>query len=184
MERTMVINDKIVRTILMFIVCGVAYWLEASTAGFDVLVIDAEVGTPIKGVNVVGWFSNRNGWKAWTESAPTYSDRKTTDKEGRCHVQGETNIGKTGVNIRNPPKDYYPATGIRYQFTQKPIFPFLHWRPTDLVITAALYKTERPVPLFVRRTILGNGQPISGRVKGSFGYDLIKASWLPPVRRW
>ena len=57
----------------------------------------------------------------------------------------------------------------------------MHWRPTDLVITAALYKIERPVPLFVRRTVLGNGQPIADRVQGLFAYDLIKAAWLPPL---
>ena len=44
--------------------------LNAATAGFDVLVVDADSGTPISNVEVTGWFANSNGWKAWTESAP------------------------------------------------------------------------------------------------------------------
>jgi hypothetical protein len=169
------------RTLVPLISNIVATQLFAATAAYDLVVVDADSFLPLKGVDVVGWFSNDNGWKAWTESAPEYVDKKTTDEDGRCHLEGETNNGRTGVNIRKPPKDYYPTTGIRYQFTQEPIFPLMHWRPTDLVITAALYKIERPVPLFVRRTILGNGQPISERVQGSFAYDLIKAAWLPPL---
>ncbi len=48
--------------------------LFAATAGFDVLVTDADSGIPIEGVEVVGWFGNDNGWRAWTESAPESLD--------------------------------------------------------------------------------------------------------------
>ena len=156
--------------------------LLSATAAYDLVVVDADTLKPIKGVDVVAWFSNNNGWKAWTESAPEYEDKKTTDENGRCHLAGETNNGRTGVNIHKPPRDYYPNSFcVRHQFTQKPTLPLMHWRPTDLVITAALCKIERPVPLFVRRTLLGNGQPISERVQGPFSYDLLKAAWLPPI---
>jgi hypothetical protein len=33
----------------------------------------------------------------------------------------------------------------------------------------------------VKRTVLGNGQDISERVKEEFSYDLLKAAWLPPI---
>ena len=71
--------------------------LNAATAGFDVLVLDADSGAPISGVDVTGWFSNNNGWKAWTDSAPTYDDKKTTDAKGLCHVEGETNTGEGSI---------------------------------------------------------------------------------------
>ena len=86
--------------------------LNAATAGFDVLVVDADSGTPISNVEVTGWFANSNGWKAWTESAPTYECKRTTDKNGLCHVEGETNNGKTGVDIDKAPEGYYRFSGM------------------------------------------------------------------------
>ena len=47
--------------------CAATMRLGAATAGFDVLVLDSDSLTPIEGVSVTGWFSNDNGWKAWTE---------------------------------------------------------------------------------------------------------------------
>ena len=154
---------------------------NAATAGFDVCVIDADTNLPIKGVGVVGWFGNSNGWRAWTESAPEYEDRKTTDENGRCHLSGETNNGKTGVNIHRPPQEYYPNSfSIKYTFTQKPLLPLMHWRPTDIVITASLQRVVRPVPLFVkraRRLIGSESIAINGN---RFGYDLVKGDFVPP----
>ncbi len=153
----------------------------AATAAYNLIVVDADTDLPIKGVDVVGWFSNSNGWKAWTESAPEYEDKKTTDENGICHLKGETNNGKTGVNIHYPPKGYYPNSFcVRHQFTQKPLLSLMRWRPTDLVITAKLQRVGHAVPLFVKRigrklgsdAILANGE--------SFAYDLVKGAFLPP----
>ena len=168
----------VISTIVLLLLANYA---NATTAGFDVRVVDADTNLPLSGVEVVGWFGNSNGWKAWTESAPTYECKRTTDKNGLCHVEGETNNGKTGVDIDKAPEGYYRFSGMSYRFVDRPSIPFMHWRPTDIVITAALCKIERPVPLFVRRTLLGNGQPISERVQGPFSYDLLKAAWLPPI---
>ena len=154
--------------------------LFAATAAYDLVVVDADSRLPLKGVNVVGWFSNDNGWKAWTESAPEYLDRKTTDENGRCHLEGETNNGRTGVNIRNPPKDYYPTFGIRHQFTQKPVLPLMHWRPTDLVITASLQRVMHPRPLFVKRIGWCIGSDAIDKNGRFFACDLVKGEFLPP----
>ena len=160
--------------------CVATMRLGAATACFDVLVLDADSLAPIEGVAVTGWFSNDNGWKAWTESAPTYADEEITDKYGFCHVKGETNTGKTGVNIRHPPKGYYPNYfAIRYRFTQKPLLPFTHWRPTDLVITARLQRVEHPVPLFVKRAGWKMGSDAIAKNEGEFAYDFQKG-FLPP----
>ena len=160
--------------------------LFAATAGFDVVVVDGDTLSPINGVDVVGWFSNDNGWKAWTESAPTYRDMQTTDTDGRCHVDGETNTGKTGINIRQPPKEYYPNVfRVRQIFTEKPILPLMHWRPTDLVITAALYRIEHPIPLFVKKSF--GKFDVDWKMVGDAGtnivlrYDFLAGDWLPPV---
>ena len=183
----MVNSNRILNKVLLFFMLGTfASSLFATTAGFDVLVVDAETFDPIKGVDVVGWFSNGNGWKAWTESAPTYVDKKITDKHGRCHVTGETNIGETGVNIRCPPKGYYPnCFRVRHIFTEKPIFPFTHWRPTDLVITAALYKIQSPVPLFVKKAFgkfdVDWPMDSDAGTNAVLRYDFIVGDWLPPA---
>ena len=161
--------------------CVAAIRLDAATAGFDVLVIDADSDTPISNVEVTGWFANSNGWKAWTESAPTYSDTKYTDTNGVCHVEGETNNGKTGVNIRHPPHEYYPNYFVvRHQFTQKPLFPLMHWRPTDLVITTKLQRVGHTVPLFVKRTARKLGSESIAANGESFSYDMVKGAFLPP----
>ena len=159
--------------------------LAATTASFDVLVVDAETGLPISGVNVAGWFSNSNGWKAWTESAPESVDNKTTDKNGFCHVSGETNTGETGVNIRHPPSGYYPnCFCVRYTFTDKPKWPFMQWRPTNAVITAALHRVVNPIPLFVKKA--GRKFDVDWPKEGDEGtnsvlrYDFIVGDWLPP----
>ena len=157
------------------------FQLVSATASYDLLVLDADTMKPIKGVDVVGWFSNSNGWKAWTESAPEYEDRKTTNEKGLCHLAGETNNGKTGVNIHKPPQGYYPNSfSIRYTFTQKPILPLMHWRPTDIVVTASLCKVEHPIPLFVKRVFLLPGQTAIAENGGKFAYDLVKGDCLPP----
>ncbi len=153
----------------------------AAPAEFNVCVTDAETGCPLTGVEVIGWFANSNGWKAWTESAPTYEYKKLTNENGFCHISGETNNGEVGFDIDQTPMGYYRYVGWKRKFVQKTISPHMRWCPTDLVITAALYRIERPVPLFIRRTVLGNGHDISERVKGSFSYDFLKAAWLPPI---
>ena len=78
--------------------------LFAATAAFELLVVDADTMVPIQGVDVVGWFSNNNGWKAWTESAPESLDNETTDENGRCRLKGETNTGNTGTTNPDPAK--------------------------------------------------------------------------------
>ena len=163
----------------------IARSLVAATAGFDVVVVDADTGNPMPGVDVVGWFCNSNGWKAWTEDPPTYKDKATTDENGRCPVKGETNTGETGVIIDKTPAGYYAYAGTSHWFTEKPILPLMHWRPTDLVITAALYRIEHPIPLFVKKAF--GKFDVDWKMVGDAGtnivlrYDFIVGDWLPPA---
>ncbi|MBQ3343109.1 MAG: hypothetical protein IJG84_14510 [Kiritimatiellae bacterium] len=174
-------RDKVISLMFGFVV----HSLAAATAGFDVVVVDADTGKPMSGVVVAGWFGNSNGWKAWTEDPPTYEDKATTDENGRCHVKGETNTGETGVAIAETPVGYYAYAGTSHWFTEKPILPLMHWRPTDLVITAALYRIERPMPLFVKKAF--GKFNVDWRKVGDAGtnivlrYDFLAGDWLPPV---
>lgn len=174
-------NSRILSNVLL-VMFGLSTWhCTALTAEFDVFVVDADTGCPINGVEVIGWFANSNGWKAWTESAPTYEDKKVTNENGLCHVTGETNNGEVGFDIDKVPVGYYRYVGWKHRFVQKSVFPLSHWCPADLVITATLHRIERPVPLFIQRVVLGNEHDISQRVNGTFSYDLLKAAWLPPL---
>lgn len=174
-------NNRILNNALLVAFGLFSCRCTAASAEFKVCVIDADTGCPMTGVEVIGWFANSNGWKAWTESAPTYECKKLTNENGLCHVSGETNNGEVGFDIDQTPMGYYRYVGWKHRFVQKTVFPLMRWHPTDLVITAALHRIERPIPLFVRRTVLGNGHPISERVHGPFAYDLLKAAWLPPI---
>ena len=178
----MQVSNKIIAAMLLYVSLQmVGLRLVAATAAYDLVVVDADTNQPIKGVDVVAWFSNSNGWKAWTESAPEYEDKKTTDENGLCHLKGETNNGRTGVNIHHPPEGFYPNSFyVRHQFTQKPLLPLMHWRPTDLVITAKLQRVEHPVPLFAKRMGRKLGDHAIAANGEFFAYDLVKGAFLPP----
>ena len=181
MEKIQMSSTRILNNMLLVMFSLFTCRCTATSAGFNVCVIDADTGRPMTGVEVVGWFANSNGWRAWTESALTYECKMLTNENGFCHVTGETNNGEVGFDIDQTPMGYYRYVGWKYRFVQKTVFPLVRWCPTDLVITAALHKIERPIPLFIRKTVLGNGQDISERVKEEFSYDLLKAAWLPPI---
>ena len=168
------------KCVLAVLLCFSAGALLSATASFDVLVVDSETKAPIKGVEVVGWFANSGGWKAWTEVAPTYEDRRTTNGDGLCKVSGETNKGEVGVDIDNPPQGYYPNHFICFRFSDRPILPLVNWRPTDMVVTAKLQRIGHAVPLFVKQMGRRLGCDAIAKNKESFAYDLVKGAFLPP----
>ena len=171
---------------IVAVVNVLALSLNAATAKFGVKLIDADTLAPIEGAKVVGYFENNNGWKAWTESPPEYTDEKYTDMNGLCWLQGETNDGDVGLHVRNPPLGYYPNKGVGHQFTQKPMLPLMHWRPTDLVITAVLCRVEHPVR-YERYLSQGHyflpGAEEIARNGDKVLYDLVKGDCLPPFGR-
>ena len=56
---------------ICFAMCGAI--ALADTARIGAYVIDAVTQKPVPGIKVSASFSNDNGWKAWTESAPRRS---------------------------------------------------------------------------------------------------------------
>ena len=173
-------NRGNVYKLLSIAVFTFTHGVVAETASFGVKVVDLDTGQPLSGIEVVGWFANSNGWKAWTESAPTYEDRRRTNTEGYCRVSGSTNNGRVGADVDNVPDGYYTHVGNTYQFTQKPMLPLMYWRPTDLVITAKLQRVGHTVPLFVKRMGRKPGSDAIAANGESFAYDLVKGDFMPP----
>ena len=64
-EYQMQISNRMLTTILFLASLQVVdFQLVAATAAYDLVVVDADTNLPIKGVNVVGWFSKQQ----WMES--------------------------------------------------------------------------------------------------------------------
>lgn len=156
----------------------------AMAAHFLVKVVDADTLTPLQGVKVRGWFSNDNGWKAWTESAPEYVDNEITDKNGRCKLTGKTNTGKVGFVVNEPPSGYYPSRNVRLQLPLNIIenmSAFFRDGPEELL---RLDRIENPIPLYVRhaKAPRNNNNVVTWDGTNSIlKYDFIVGDWLPPV---
>lgn len=162
--------------IVMAAVCAVG-----DTAKFSVFVVDVDTRAPLRGVEVKAWFENNIGWRAWNEPTPYITDVQTTDNAGRCRMTGKTNTGKVSCWVENAPDGYYKALGETWTFKSKSIFGT--WQPDNVVVTVALDRVEKPVPLYVRNLVFPTGklvEEMSDVVKGPVSYDFLKGDWLPP----
>ena len=166
---------KIETVVVAFMHCLCAC---ADTAHISAYVIDEITHAPIPSIKVSASFSNDNGWKAWTESAPIYHDTQETDVNGFCTLKGKTNIGRAGCGVDKQGEKYYGAGGRGFHFTKKNIFGV--WQPYNLVATIRLQRVEHPIPLFVKNV---RPKVASGTFDGTnavLRYDLVLGDWLPP----
>ena len=166
---------KIETVVVAFMHCLCAC---ADTAHVSAYVIDEITHAPIPSIKVSASFSNDNGWKAWTESAPIYHDTQETDVNGFCTLKGKTNIGRAGCGVDKQGEKYYGAGGRGFHFTKKNIFGV--WQPDNLVATIRLQRVEHPIPLFVKNV---RPKVASGTFDGTnavLRYDLVLGDWLPP----
>ena len=166
---------KIETVVVAFMHCLCAC---ADTAHISAYVIDEITHAPIPSIKVSASFSNDNGWKAWTESAPIYHDTQETDVNGFCTLKGKTNIGRAGCGVDKQGEKYYGAGGRGFHFTKKNLFGV--WQPDDLVATIRLQRVEHPIPLFVKNV---RPKVASGTFDGTnavLRYDLVLGDWLPP----
>ena len=153
-------------------------------AKFNVVVVSAGDGKPIPDVSVSASFSNDNGWKAWTESAPIYHDVKTTDSYGRCRLSGKTNNGEVGCWVDSKQSGYYGTIGgVKLKFTRQNLFGV--WQPDNLVVTIRLQRIEYPIPLFVKSFSGGGSDCVKidsfSEGNGCLKLDLLQGDYLPPV---
>lgn len=166
---------KIETVVVAFMHCLCAC---ADTAHISAYVIDEITHAPIPSIKVSASFSNDNGWKAWTESAPIYHDTQETDVNGFCTLKGKTNIGRAGCGVDKQGGKYYGSGGRGFHFTKKNIFGV--WQPDNLVATIRLQRVEHPIPLFVKNV---RPKVASGTFDGTnavLRYDLVLGDWLPP----
>ncbi len=150
----------------------------ADTARIGAYVIDADTRDPIPGIKVSASFSNDNGWKAWTESAPIYHDTQETDVNGFCALKGNTNIGRAGCGVDKQGTEYYGAGGGEFHFTKKNLFGV--WQPDNLVATIRLQRVEHPIPLFVKNVRPKVAPGTFDGTNAVLRYDLVLGDWLPP----
>ena len=169
---------KIETVVVAFMHCLCAC---ADTARISAYVIDEITHAPIPSIKVSASFSNDNGWKAWTESAPIYHDTQETDVNGFCTLKGKTNIGRAGCGVDKQGEKYYGAGGRGFHFTKKNLFGV--WQPDNLVATIRLQRVEHPIPLCVKRVELRDYARGIGGFDGTnsvLRFDLMKGDWLPP----
>ena len=158
--------------------------LSAMAAQFSVKIVDAVTEKPLQGVMVRGWFSNDNGWKAWTESPPEYVDDGVTDKNGECKLTGKTNTGEVGFIVKDPPFGYYPSPNVRLQLPRnmlENLSGLVAGCPEELL---RLDRIENPIPLYVRHVWAPRNDKYVVSWDGTnsiLKYDFIMGDWLPPA---
>ncbi len=165
-----------------FLIVGALLYTHSygDLAKIEVVVVDAENDRPVEGIEVVASFSNDNGWKVWTESAPINHDRKLTDHHGRCHLSGKTNNGNVGFWIESSQKGYYGiGTGMKLKMKRRNLFGI--WQPDNLVTTVKVQRVVSPIPLFVKNVNIDGDRDVVDRFGRSFQYDLVTGDWLPPL---
>ena len=99
-----------------------------------------------------------------------------------CEISGNSNCGKAGCYIENPPAGYYKTwSGVPMRYKKKNIFGV--WQPDNLVVTVRLQRVGNPIPLFVKKASLKNHKDGIGGFDGTNSvvrFDLMKGDWLPP----
>ncbi len=169
---------------LSIVACLLSTLAVADCARFEVVVVDADSGKPMPGVEVTGMFSKDVGWRA-VKGAPLPEYVKVlTDKDGKCNISGRTNCGGIGLWVFKPPAGYYnPLDGWGTNLTSKNLFGV--WQPDNLTVTSCLQRIEKPIPLFIRK--LGDygydnsTEDLFSKGDGVLRLDVLKGEWLPPV---
>lgn len=171
---------KIYISMMVAVMCAETAFCDKAT--FSAVVIDAKTGDTLQGVTINAWFENKIGWRAWTESPPYITDTKVTDTKGHCCLVGKTNTGKVSCWVERSVAGYYRGSAGSWTFENKSLFGT--WQPDNLVITVALDRVEKPIPLYVKKVVFPNldktVNELSEVEKGSFSYDFVKGDWLPP----
>ena len=171
--------DRVFLSVLATMLFAVAY---SDTVRFGAIVLDDVTSLPIPNVEVCFSFKEDVGWRAWTESSKHQKTYCHTDLNGACHSEGNSNCGKAGCYVKNPPNGYYHSpTGWKNQFENKNLFGV--WQPDNLVATIRLQRVEHPIPLFVKNVGDHVNRSKVGCWNGTntvFRYDLVKGDYLPP----
>ena len=160
--------------------------VDAGTASFTCVVVDADTCIPIQGAMCHAAFQNRS--TKFFESGITVQARGRTGISGFLKLSGKTDKGEVGWS--GVADGYYCSIGDPPKFNNSSILTIGRWTPWNQVVTARLDRIISPVPLYVKR-VEGewysqmkwtrnetNIPPCTNTVIAS--YDLFKGDWLPP----
>lgn len=153
------------------------------SASIAAYVFDAVDRAPLRGVKMVARFEDDIGWRAWTEEANPDIVHGRTDINGFCRLNGRTNCGKSSCWIEEAPEGYYKPLrgGGKVKYDHRSLFGV--WQPDNIVVTLALQRVERPIPLYVHRVILDSRRESVGGFDGTnavLRFDFLADDWLPP----
>ena len=154
---------------------------NGDTVKFSAIVLDDITGNPLANVSVGAGFTMDAG-PVWENRFKYIHKEFLSDADGVCNVKGESNCGKAGCYIKEPPNGFYkPGRGNSLKFKNKNLLGV--WQPDNLVVTLRLDRVENPIPLFVKRVNLTNCRNGIGGFDGTNSvvrFDLMKGDWLPP----
>ena len=159
--------------VIAFVTCAI--W--GDTVKFRVLVLDSQTDLPVPGAVINAGFEEDRGVWARDRYKCTFK-QYVSDNNGCAQVQGSSNNGEAGATIVSAEGYYTPAHSDVPRFHKKNFFGV--WQPDDIVVTVKLQRVERPIPLWVKRSVLDVDKDISNVNKGKFAYDLMMGEWLPP----
>ena len=170
------------KTIFLFCVALRCCFAMGDKAYLGIYVEDAISHAPLQGVNVIARFEDDIGWRAWTDEANPDIIKGLTDEHGICRLSGKTNCGRSSIWVDKAPKGYYDAAhGGELKYSKKSLLGI--WQPEDVVVTVALQRVERPVPLYVNRAIFDGRRECVGAFDGTnavLKFDFLVGDWLPP----
>ena len=171
------------KTFYMIVLCVMSLMTYADRIRFSAVVMDDLTQEPIKEVCVGAGFTTDNG-PLWEGRFKFEHKKFFTDENGMCAISGNSNCGKAGCSVKNPPIGYYRTQcGIPMRYKKKNLFGV--WQPDNLVVTLRLQRVENPIPLFVKQLFCRGSDSVSSNYfdigKGKMEFDLIKGSFLPPI---
>jgi hypothetical protein len=169
------------KTFYLIVLFVMPMMIYADNIKFSAMVIDDLTQEPMKDVCIGAGFTTDNG-PVWEGRFKFEHKKFFSDKKGMCEISGNSNCGKAGCYIENPPAGYYKTwSGVPMRYKKKNIFGV--WQPDNLVVTLRLQRVENPIPLFVKKATLKNHKDGIGGFDGTNSvvrFDLMKGDWLPP----
>lgn len=145
----------------------------AAVMRLQVCVVDADTGEPIAGAEVGAGFSNPTIF--WGGESHDVERDGITDKNGSCSFLGRSSRGECGFTVKKT-GEYYNGYGewkLSVKDHDLPLVPHFH------SMTVALHRVKSPIPLFVNKISLSQGDGIFGD-EDTVQYDLMKGDWMPP----